>query len=554
MDQLISVQKDFESDIKKATESKERNEVILHISSASKKLLLLQKDIDSALSNNTEIKLSIISDEIVNYLSDFKNRRGLRFEISFSLNKLFDILLNVTYFKYICNLEEKQIIFFINAMIKLIENLRGVLIYQLIIRKAHLYMNYTFQFHKPLRKILNELMKGYYIPHSNQFRTFNERLKNSNIIPLVSSDSSKDKEEGITQLIELISRASFSEQFELLYISGPDVLMNLLKEPSEEYRNAYLKFGNLLCTLCYCYRFNVGIFPNQNDESFKENDNNEDDSSTFHKKKTPNNVTFIFNDKLVENDSELEFLQNKQYELTFQKQILELNEKIIEVCLLYINTVIKFEKIFALQYICYLILRRIYFNFPSYKPEICDNIVLVLSNLCKFTGQFEWIQSLESRQFAYYLLAYDKDLGKKIKSATAIAPNDVRYENFYLKKTNLTIGFSTLVSIEPGKKIEKKIEVLDEESLVYISMGLDDDDDKDIAIRLYKYDSDSTKWNQVYQNDNLKFENGMRKLIIYSKETALYKIIFDNKSSWISKKSLLYRFVFLKPIINKKND
>jgi hypothetical protein len=146
-------------------------------------------------------------------------------------------------------------------------------------------MNYTFQFHKPLRKILNELMKGYYIPHSNQFRTFNERLKNSNIIPLVSSDNSKDKEEGITQLIELISRASFSEQFELLYISGPDVLMNLLKDPSEEYRNAYLKFGNLLCTLCYCYRFNIGIFPNQNEENLKENDNNEEDSNTFYKKK-----------------------------------------------------------------------------------------------------------------------------------------------------------------------------------------------------------------------------------------------------------------------------
>ena len=551
MDQIISFQKNFENDIKKATELKERNEVISSITNASNNLLSLQKEIDKSLSNNTEIKISIISDEIVNYLSDFKNRRGLRFEISFSLNKLFDILLNVTYFKYICNLEEKQIIFFINSMIKLIENLRGVLIYQLIIRKVHLYMNYIFQYHKQLRKILNELMKGYYIPHSNQFRTFNERLKNSNIIQLVSSDNSKDKEEGITQLIELISRASFSEQFELLYISGPDVLMNLLKDPSEEYRNAYLKFGNLLCTLCYCYRFNIGILPNQNDDNLKENDNN-DEENNIPKKKILNNVTFIFNDKLIENDTELEFLKNKQYELTFQKQILELNEKIIEVCLLYINTVIKFEKIFALQYICYLILRRIYFNFPSYKPEICENIILVLSNLCKFTGQFEWIQSLESREFAYYLLAYDKDLGKKIKSATAISPNDVRYENFYLKKTNLTIGFSTLVNIEPGKKIEKKIEVLDEESLVYISMGLDDDDDKDIAIRLYKYDSDLTKWNQVYQNDNLKFENGMRKLIIYSKEPALYKIIFDNKSSWISKKSLFYRFVFLKPIIDEK--
>ncbi len=549
MDQIIQAQKSFAKDLKDAIESKERNDAILNITNASKHLLILQKEIDDAIAKNIEIKISIITEEIVNYLTDFKNRRGLRFEISFSLNKLFDVLLSVPYFKYICNLEEKQIIFFINAMIKLIENLRGVLIYQLIIRKAHLYMSFTFQNHKNLRKILNELMKGYYIPHSNQFRTFNERLKNSNIIPLVSSDNSQEKEEGITQLIELISRASFSEQFELLYISGPDVLINLLKDPSEEYRNAYLKFGNLLCTLCYCNRFIIQAYPVVSEIPSSQN---EDENSHKVKEKIPNNVTFIFNDKLVKEDKELEFLHNKPYELTFQKEILELNEKIIEVCLLYINTVIKFEKIFPLQYICYLILRRIYFNFPSYKPEIGENIVLVLSNLCKFTGQFEWNTSVESRQFAYYLLANDKDLGKKIKSATAISPSDVRYENFILKKTNLTIGFSTLASIEAGKKIEKKIEVLDEQSLVYVSMGLDDNDANNIAIRLYKYDSDLNKWNQVYQNDDLKFENGMRKLVLYSKEPSLYKIIFDNRSSWISKKTLFYRFVFLKPIISNK--
>ena len=552
MDQIIKAQKSFTKDLKDAIESKERNDAILNITNASKHLLILQKEIDDALAKNIEIKMSIITEEIVNYLSDFKNRRGLRFEISFSLNKLFDVLLSVPYFKYICNLEEKQIIFFINAMIKIIENLRGVLIYQLIIRKAHLYMSFTFQNHKNLRKILNELMKGYYIPHSNQFRTFNERLKNSNIIPLVSSDNSQEKEEGITQLIELISRASFSEQFELLYISGPDVLINLLKDPSEEYRNAYLKFGNLLCTLCYCNRFIVQAYPVVSEIPSSQSENNEDENSHKVKEKIPNNVTFIFNDKLVKEDKELEFLHNKPYELTFQKEILELNEKIIEVCLLYINTVIKFEKIFPLQYICYLILRRIYFNFPSYKPEIGDNIVLVLSNLCKFTGQLEWNKSVESRQFAYYLLANDKDLGKKIKSATAISPSDVRYENFILKKTNLTIGFSTLISIEAGKKIEKKIEVLDEQSLVYVSMGLEDNDANNIAIRLYKYDSDLNKWNQVYQNDDLKFENGMRKLVLYSKEPSLYKIIFDNRSSWISKKTLFYRFVFLKPIISNK--
>ena len=60
-------------------------------------------------------------------------------------------------------------------------------------------------------------------------------------------------------------------------------------------------------------------------------------------------------------------------------------------------------------------------------------------------------------------------------------------------------------------------------------------------------------WKLTNQNENnLKFENGMRKLVLYSKEPSLYKIIFDNRSSWISKKTLFYRFVFLKPIISNK--
>ena len=481
-----------------------------------------------------EIKISIISEEVINYLNKFKNTHNLRFEINFSLNKLFDILFNISYYKFICNLEEQKIITFINTIIKLIENIRGVIIYQLIIRKIHLYMNYISQNYKQLRKILNELIYGYYIPHSNQYRSFNEIVTNSNIFPLVSSNKSQEKEQGITLFIELISRTSFSEQFELLYLNGPDILTNLLKEPNEEFRNSYLKFGNLLLTLCYSTKYKIIT------KIEKENDNIE------------NNIIFILNNKLIKQDKELDFLNNRTYELTFQKEILELNKNIIEICLIYINTIIHFEKIFQLQYICYLLLRRIYFNFPNYKKELEKNILLVLANLANFTGQNEWNSTLDSREFGYYLLGNDKELGKKIKSAIAVSQYDFKYEKFILKKTNLTIGFSNIVFIEAGKKIEKKIEVLDEESLVYISMGLDDDDDKDIAIRLYKYDSDLTKWNQVYQNDNLKFENGMRKLIIYSKEPALYKIIFDNKSSWISKKSLFYRFVFLKPIIDEK--
>ena len=534
MDQIILVQKSFEKDLKYAIESRERNDIILHLTNASKHLLILQKEIDDGLKKNIEIKISIISEEVINYLNKFKNTHNLRFEINFSLNKLFDILFNISYYKFICNLEEQKIITFINTIIKLIENIRGVIIYQLIIRKIHLYMNYISQNYKQLRKILNELIYGYYIPHSNQYRSFNEIVTNSNIFPLVSSNKSQEKEQGITLFIELISRTSFSEQFELLYLNGPDILTNLLKEPNEEFRNSYLKFGNLLLTLCYSTKYKIIT------KIEKENDNIE------------NNIIFILNNKLIKQDKELDFLNNRTYELTFQKEILELNKNIIEICLIYINTIIKFEKIFQLQNICYLLLRRIYFNFPNYKKEIEQNLLLVLTNLANFTGQNEWNSTLDSREFGYYLLGNDKELGKKIKSAIAVSQYDFKYEKFILNKTNLTIGFSNIVFIEAGKKIEKKIEVLDEESLVYISIGIDYDDYNDIAIQLFIFDSNLTKWNIIYQNDDFKFENNSRKIIIFSQQPSLYKIVFDNRSSWISKKTLLYRFVFLKPIISEK--
>jgi hypothetical protein len=82
---------------------------------------------------------------------------------------------------------------------------------------------------------------------------------------------------------------------------------------------------------------------------------------------------------------------------------------------LYIQCVIKYDKLFNIQFNCYLLLRRIYFNFPQFRNEIGDYIITSITNLAKFQGQNEWNKSLESRQFSYYLLINDKILSKKIK-------------------------------------------------------------------------------------------------------------------------------------------
>jgi hypothetical protein len=191
------------------------------------------------------------------------------------------------------------------------------------------------------------------------------------------------------------------------------------------------------------------------------------------------NVTYILDDKVITMEDltkDFNFLEKKKFELTFQKELLELNEQIVEICLLYVDLIIQYDKIFPLQYISYLILRRIYFIFPQYIKSIKDKIIKALSNLSKFQGQFEWNTSLESRQFAYYLLLNDKNMSKDIKSVTAVAPYDIRYQLFLMQKTNMSIGFNNWVTVFNGKMVERKIEVMKKNTLVYISVNMTEED------------------------------------------------------------------------------
>ena len=527
---------------------------------------------------------SLIEQNFVDFLEAFVPK-SLRYEINYSLMKFYNILFNTKYFNVLNNINqtEQEIIMinFCNTSLKIINNFRGSQFFQLLIRKAHLYLSFLFQKKKNLRCILTELINGFSIPHTINFKEFKDNLIKSQILSKCDSDSCKSKEEGIDLLANLISEGvTFAEQFELLTLSAPDIINTLLKSPSDEYAKAYGRFGNLLCSLLYNTRFLITLDPNMLKPSnnqimstdntvIKSNFSTETENfkltgnlivgENYGKKKPgehdeeeilPKNITYILEDKVVKNEElneNFNFLEKKLFELTFQKEILELNEQIVEICLLYVELIIQYDKIFPLQYISYLILKRIYFIFPKYIPQISDKIVQALTNLSKFQGQFEWNTSLESRQFAYYLLLNDIKLSKQIKSVTAVAPYDIRYQIFLMQKTNLSIGFNNWVTVFSGKMVERKIEVMEKNTFIYISINMtEEDDDKDINIFIDKFDYEKNFWNNVLNQVDVEFSEGLRKILIYAKEPCLYRIIFDNTDSWFANKNMLFRIVYLR--------
>ena len=542
---------------------------------------------EKSLEENEDLKnFSLIDKNFLEY-SEVYIPKSLRYEINYSLMEFYNLLFNIKYFFILNNTnsseQESIMINFCNNSLKTINNFRGSPFFQLLIRKAHLYLNYLFQKKKNLRSVLTELINGFSIPHTINFKEFKNNLNKSEILTKCDSLSCKQKEEGIDLLANLISEGvTFAEQFELLTLSAPDIINTLLKSPSDEYAKAYGRFGNLLCSLLYNTKYRITLDPellkpkdnqNLNNDNTVVNSNFATETENFKltgnltvgenygKKKEENldeeenvykNVTYILEDKIVEMEELKEnfnFLEQKNFELTFQKELLELNEQIVEICLLYVDLIIQYNRIFPLQYISYLILRRIYFIFPKYINNIGDKIIKSLTNLSKFQGQFEWNTSLESRQFAYYLLLNDKNLSQKIKSVTAVAPYDIRYQLFLMQKTNLSIGFNNWVTVFNGKMVERKIEIMKKNTLVYISVNMTEEDyDKDINILVDKFDYNKSFWKNILNQQDVEFSEGLRKIIIFSKEPGLYRIIFDNTDSWFAHKNILFRIVYLKQV------
>ena len=570
----------------------EVNLIVENFNKINHNLTLFYKELDKLseekpLAENEEIKnFSLIDQNFLDYIQVYIPK-SQRYEINYSIMEFFNKLFNIKYFMILNNTnkseQESIMVHFCNDSLKIINNFRGSPFFQLLIRKAHLYLNYLFQKKKNLRAVLTELLNGFSIPHTINFKEFKNNLNKGEILSKCDSLSCKQKEEGIDLLANLISEGvTFAEQFELLTLSGPDIINTLLKSPSDEYAKAYGRFGNLLCSLLYNTKYCVTLDPellkpkdnqnlsNDNDvvksnfstetENFKltgnltvgENYGKKKEKNVDEEENSYKNVTYILEDKVIpieDLSKDFNFIEKKKFELTFQKELLELNEQIVEICLLYVDLIIQYNRIFPLQYISYLILRRIYFIFPQYIKNIKDKIIKALSNLSKFQGQFEWNTSLESRQFAYYLLLNDKNLSKEIKSVTAVAPYDIRYQLFLMQKTNLSIGFNNWVTVFNGKMVERKIEVMKKNTLVYISVNMTEEDyDKDINILVDKFDYEKNFWNNILNQEDVEFSEGLRKIIIFSKEPGLYRIIFDNTDSWFAHKNILFRIVYLKQV------
>jgi hypothetical protein len=244
-----------------------------------------------------------------------------------------------------------------------------------------------------------------------------------------------------------------------------------------------------------------------------------------------------------------------------------------------------YENVFDLQFICYIILKRVYFNFPQFRNHIEDTLATILVNLCCFKEIYERETTEECRHFINYLLKEGNEemkakLKKRIETKNANIEvkfeddsKDVECDNLRLADFNLRIGYPITVEIDAGAELSRYIEVHQPNSLVYIGFATSAND---ITVHLMKYVpsdeiselqnteeedqefSDKGHFVQVLKIDRIDCSISPVKIVLFVSEPGTYKIVFDNHFSWFTGKTLRYRVSVLKPIseidIEKKVD
>ena len=535
-------------------------------------------------------KLNLAFGEIHQYINDIKQSKGTKNLINKNildkvnriierknlnstiiLAKIFNTLLESSNYNILSN-DANLLISLSNSILNILEIIYRTNIAFELEKKCSSFLNFlntntNFTLEEEQEEIIKDLISTFPTKNSSDsYKNFPFRKKI--IMRFCEEDSEEDKLNGILQLIDYFNQTiSINEQYDMLLEHCTQIIKVIINKPNEKYRKVYFELGNFILNLLFNYKYLIYIDPthrNQISQFFYLCDFVSSKEQSISNIKVKN---------LTNNLDDINFLNDTLFEITEQKDILLKCENIFSICLLVLNTLIIYENFFDLQFICYLILKRIYFIFPQFIKNIEDLLTTSLINLCSFKNEEEKKKTLECRQFLNYLLNSEneelksklnlkielknKNINIKLEENEKIENNLIEYEKVNLLDFNLKTGYPLYKNIEAGNGFFKYIEVEEKNSLIYIGYSTEG---YDINFYLLKYCPNipvKRDFNDDYLSDVSHFVNIVKierngeipiKILLFVKEPGIYKIVFDNSYSWFNEKNIKCRINILKSL------
>jgi hypothetical protein len=540
----------FEQAIINAFKYKTHNDIYSSIVTAYNELPTYINDIKTSSST------SILNKNIISKLSHITQRNY--FIITLQISHIYETLLDFSNFDYLSK-DISLLITFSNEVLSVLDIIKTTFISPILNNKCICFLNYisqneSFTLEQDQQETIHDLINTLTdVNVSESYLQFSKKRKD-NIINLCQRKDMCYKMEGVSILINSFGNVnSLNEQFNLLREHCTVIYKTILNDDRrDDCVDVYFKLGEILVTMLYCCKFKI-----------KAEDNNVNNGNNKKKINTQSYFVIETNDKsnsgscscnVVLNDySSFMFLNNALCELTTQKELLLKCEYIFSLCQLLLNKLITYKDIFKLQYICYYLCKKIYFNFPQFQPQIEDTLCTVLTNICThFTSPSEQQSIFECKQFLHYILSTTSSPSLQAKltqtantalhEETTYSAVDIEHDTLDLNNFNLRIGYPSYILIDAGDKYEQYIEINNDNCLIYIGFTVST---YDITFTLEKYNNTHGSFEEFMRLDRVSCDDIPSKVIIYVKHKGMYKLIYNNTYSWLTSKEIHYRLTVL---------
>ena len=595
MESTEKVQDQIEISIKNETENEKSSFEKLVLESYKQtnsldcynKLILAQCEVFEYLNDVKKSKNKhILSSNLLDKLNRISMRNYIKVDLLIS--KIYNQFLDSYNFPYMSN-DSILLINFSNVCLKNLQAISSSDYSQQYCKKILSYLTFLLTdknvyFNEEQKEIIKELVQNLSDSHSSgTYKEFRLNFE-AEILSCFKSQETESKERGVSKLYEyFFNMNSLSEQFDALLENGHALVKTLVGHKNPENVDVYYRLADFIVSFLYPINFCVDLDCDKEEKMRMNKDIISNPNVHFLHDTIPVQIREILHLKINDYSysvakEKLAFLNGKYFCLdSFQKNILLNSTSLFSICLNVVNALCIYDKIFKLQYACYLILKRLYFTFRKYRGELEDDLVNVLGNLLHFNRTMQANDDkFEEEFFSEFLLEKGEEtikqkLGQKLeankikidggKFKGKLEEKAVASEPLKFNDLNLRIGCPITVNIEAGSEYEKLIEVKYPNSLIYIAVSTIG---HDINFHLLKYcpsikDEENSyeghpKFYEVFRAERVNLGASPLKIILFTQSYGLYKVIFDNKYSWFTNKTLRFRISVLKEIVEDVKD
>ena len=490
--------------------------------------------------------------------------------INILISKIIYTILDANNFKLLSD-DSRALITLCNISMNLLEMISSYELCESLIKRVITFLNFLknnsdkylnseqLNIIKNIQKNLGEKI------YSKEYTYFGNNYQ-KDILLYFYKESSNEKEKGIINLFNnFFKLKSLYEQFDLLCEFGYLILNAIMNKANPSYIEIYYKTADFLIYFVYNFYYVIKIKEQKNNINFNINNFFLGDNMNINNLLDKNDIK-LDNFENFNNPDNLNFLNDKKFELDEQKNFLLNYQNIFSISSILISYLMIYESSFNCQYASYIIIKRLYFIFPQYRDKIEDLLPIILLNLLTFQKDQLKNEDTSYQLFIKYLLQngeeslkeklkvrlnsqnLEKNLLEELLNDNSIKKSDVENDIIFLDDFDLKIGFALNLEIFAGYSEEKIIEIKNENSIIFImfnSVGMD------ITFRLFKFCpfiKEENNDNYFYEIFKVEKTEGS-KIILFVKNPGIYKIVFDNKYSWINSKIIRYRVSILKEII-----